>query len=599
MVNSQTHPSFFDDTTTIPELLNKRVQQNPDDPAFATDQHNNWNWTSWKDLSNQVNEVSWILQQHGFKAGDVIAIMASTSLSWDIIQYAILAIGGIVVGIDSHDTDNNIRHIIEHADVRGIIADKQSIVARFPFEEIKQVSAIFAINTQQLECLLTEIYRSPQSENPTTEEKTPLSIPTPDSLATIIFTSGTTGLPKGIPYTHKQVIEACKAVTNCYNDFDIGARLVCWLPLSNLFQRMMNYCAIATGAKTFYVSDPKEIISYLPRINPDVFIAVPRFYEKLYEGVQNKITSSSLLIRGLFSSAVKIATHKRIQSDPNSRAKKLLKTLIFAKLRTTLFGTNLKYAISGSAPMPIWLLQWYDAIGVTILEAYGISENIIPVACNTLKNYKFGTVGKAVLPGSVRLTEGLEIEVSGPGVFHGYLEPAPGNRNLTGDNYLQTGDKGSIDTDGFISLHGRTNDFFKTSTGKRISPLPIEKQLRQCTEIEHIIVIGEGRKVPIACATVADINRAKVEITYTEKLRADINNKLTDTVSDQQKPAALLLLLTEFSISGGELTANLKLRKKFIQEKYREDINKSYLILQDSKNKGTQQISDQSILVIL
>jgi long-chain acyl-CoA synthetase len=604
MVTNSNHPDIFEGVNSIPELISARAKMTPDDNGLVDQQtSNNWKWTSWGKFNHYIEQTARQLHSHGCQSGDAIAIMASSSIYWDLIQYAILKNGGIVVGIDVHDTANNIQAILDSVNIKGIITDDSENLAKINIPSRKKMLFV-------LEAMPTEHLDNFQfltlNDKPVTKKYSDLSDWPKidgDDTATIIFTSGTTGKPKGIPYTHKQILIACKALTKTYSDVTDVAELVCWLPLSNLFQRVMNYSAVAVGAKTHYVSDPKEVLNYLPEISPTVFIAVPRFYEKLYEGIQNKINQAPLPAKLLFSLSHKMNCWVDNTTNKGSIAiivKKITAALVFNKLKKQLFGSNLKYVISGSAPMPSWLLGWFQAVGVLILEAYGVSENIVPIACNTPQNYKFGTVGKPVLPNRVRLSKHNEIEVSGPGVFTNYLADVIEQKSLTPDGYLQTGDEGMIDDEGFIVLNGRTSDFFKTSTGRRISPLGIEKRLNKCRDLDHVIIIGEGRKVPIACATISSTDRTSEDTAFFDALRSDINGMMSQDIPDYQKPAAILLFLSEFTVSGGEVTANLKLRKKLIMDKYRKEIDRSYEILQKTSGKTFyQQVSDKSILVIL
>lgn len=599
MVTNVQCADILSKANSIPELISIRAQLTPNDNALA-DQLNSdsWQWLSWSKLNTHIEATAKELLSQGFGYGDSIGIIASTSVLWDISQYAILKNDGVVVGIDSHDTKKNIHKIIKTSSIKGIITDSQKKMENLlgPFTD--ELAIIVEIGSKENlnQISLKKIHA--RSSDPVSISPAP---PCPEDTATIIFTSGTTGDPKGIPYSHKQVLSACQAITRTYSDVTETANLACWLPLSNLFQRMMNYCAIAAGAKIYYVSDPKEIVRYLPLINPTVFIAVPRFYEKLYEGIQGKINALSAPLKQLFSFAHKANSWS---SQTNSLVvNKLVNTItdvfVFNRFKSGIFGNKLNYAISGSAPMPIWLLNWFDSTGIRIFEAYGISENIIPNACNTPQCYKFGTVGKAISPNEIRLSADNEIEVRGPGVFHSYLGLNNENGNITDDGYLRTGDEGEIDADGFISLKGRKADFFKTSTGKRISPLSTEKKLNQCPIIEHAFILGEGRKVPIACANLSPLyNQLEKEKTV-EELRNLLSKILADCPGTQ-KPAAILLLLTEFTIQTGEITANLKLRKKHIVAKYAAEIDSSYELLQMSTDTSTfHQITDNCLLVKL
>lgn len=559
-----------------------------------------WQGTSWGAFSQTVEKTSRELHGFGCRSGHAIAIMASTSVLWDIIQYAILKIGGIVVGIDAHDTAGNIQSILDAAEITGIISDDPEPLAKVDKSSRRRLSFILKASVHE-GCPVFQAVGNDAFCKGENQVAIAWPVIAGDAPATIIFTSGTTGRPKGISYTHRQVLVACQAVTSAYDEVNDASRLVCWLPLSNLFQRMMNYCALAVGARTYYVSNPRNVLDCLPEINPTVFIAVPRFYEKVYEGIQRKIAQATRLQKAVF--ALALAMNRRFASGRQGAAlsgavRKVTGVLIFDKLKQMLFGGDLRFAVSGSAPMPVWLLEWFEAIDILILEAYGISENIVPIASNTPRHHKFGTVGRPLPPNRVRLSDNGEVEVSGPGVCSHYLSGLRGKARVTADGFLQTGDEGSIDDQGYLSLHGRKGDFFKTSTGIRIAPLSIEKALHQCRFLEHVFVIGDGRKVPIACATIDPDFHA--DLAFVQRIRQEIKGIISRELQGHQQPAALLLLTREFTVGSGEITANLKLRKKFIIEKYNSDIERSYAILQEGTGENfCLEVSDNSMLAIL
>lgn len=603
MVADSTHSDIFSGVESIPELISARAKMAPGHIGML-------DWitphdtraTSWCKFKDYTEQAARQLQIYGCQSGDAIAIMASVSVLWDIVQYAVLMNGGIVVGIDTHDTDVNIQSIMASANIRGVITDNAEHLEKIDVACREKLS--FVLYARPIENQDNfEFTALNEKSHPEKSDFREWPVINGDDPATIIFTSGTTGEPKGIPYTHKQILIACQALTKTYHDVTDQAELVCWLPLSNLFQRMMNYCALAVGAKTHYVSTPKKILNYLPVIKPTVFIAVPRFYEKLYEGIQSRINQAPLPVKLLFSFSHAMNCWAATKTNKNLLAifiKKATGALFFNKLKMGILGSNLIYAISGSAPMPVWLLRWFEATGILILEAYGISENVVPISANTPQEYKFGTVGRPILPNKVRLSKNKEIEVTGPGVFVNYLSGKPDQKNISSDGYLQTGDEGRIDRDGFIALCGRKNDFFKTSTGIRISPLSIEKTLSRCRQLEGVIIIGEGRKVPIACATVNLSGDNYNDTNFFKVLRKEIKGYLSREIPDNQKPAAVLLLLTEFSVTGGEMTANLKLRKKLIIEKYGQEIERSYEILQKGPHDSPhQKVGEKGILIIL
>jgi len=603
MVNTEQKVSLTEKVKTIPDLIRKRVQISPELHGLFIKEQEQWKGLSWIGFNKLIIEMMSYLESVGCNHGNRIAIMANTGLLWDICHYAILQLGAVVVGIDPYDTANNVNHILDKTDVSGILLDDKSHKKKINNDQQAMLSFTLEVSyVRDIGLVVKDNGAITANNNPGMVGQFKVR---PDDLATIIFTSGTTGIPQGIPYTHEQIIQASRAILARYDDVTASAHLACWLPLSNLFQRMLNFCGIAVGAKIFYVSDPKEIAKQLPEINPDILIGVPRFYEKIYEGITQKINQQPWLVKKLFNFSISLRLkfeEKQSTGAVSISGGKIIDKLLLEKIRTLVFGNQLKYVISGSAPMSLWLLKWYAALGIIVLEAYGISENIIPIACNTKTEHKFGSVGRIIDPNKVRLAEDGELQVKGPGVFRGYLSSSI-NDKLTMDGYLRTGDEATIDENGYITLLGRKNDFFKTSTGKRIIPLKIESSLQQISFFEHTLIIGEGRKVPIILATVTkeklDLTSKKITDSEIEQVRKNINIAIKGLLPAGLQPAAAILINQQFSIANGELTANLKLRRKIVIKKYQRQIEQAYEQISQQNLDKSQIISLKDIEGVL
>ncbi|PKO57340.1 MAG: long-chain fatty acid--CoA ligase, partial [Betaproteobacteria bacterium HGW-Betaproteobacteria-19] len=409
------------------------------------------------------------------------------------------------------------------------------------------------------------------------------SPPGPDDTATIVFTSGSTGLPKGIPYSHRQIILACDAISAHFPSVRGEARLVCWLPLSNLFQRILNLFAMSTGAQTFFVDKPDQIIRLLPEIRPTLFVGVPRFFEKLHAGIVAEIDRQPSPIRRLLHAAWKVgqrvAEARRAGRPPPAwcRALHPLSDRLLARVRA-LMGPELMFMASGSAPLPQWLMERFHGLGWLVLEAYGVSENVIPIAINTPEAYRFGSVGRP-LPGiELRVAEDGELLVRGPGVFAGYLDGQVPDPVFDNDRFLHTGDYAHIDDDGYLWLLGRKSEVFKTSTGRRITPVPIEAELKKIDYVEHAIIAGRDRPYPVALLTIDPQHPLAGQIGESATLKrigADAA-AACQHFPDYQRPGAIIVSSQPFTILGGELTANLKVRRQPIEYRFAAQIEQSY-----------------------
>jgi long-chain acyl-CoA synthetase len=559
---------------TVPGLLCARFARTPDAPAlWQMTPDGDWVSSSWREYRNAVASLANGFRKLGVLPGDRVGIMAASSKEWDYAQLGILAAGGVAVGLDLHGLDEHVRGIARRCDFSGIVVGQPGLLEKLDDEARHKLRFAVCIDPcaepglVQLAALIGEDVQG-DSWNQAQA----------DSAATLIFTSGTTGEPKGIEYSHRQMCLAAAAILSAFPDLAEGSRLACWLPLSNLFQRMINLCAIGQGAQTFYLADPREIMRHVAVIAPHVFIGVPRFYEKLYSGIQEALSKTPPWQQALAQWSLRIGARHAIALHAGQAPGRLhrlqqvlAERLVLRKLRS-IMGPNLRFMISGSAPMPLWLLERFQAMGLLVLEAYGLSENIIPVALNRLDQFRFGSVGLP-LPGcEVRLADDGELLVRGPGVFSAYLGEDRSEARIDGDGFLSSGDFATIDTDGFITLTGRKSEIFKTSTGRRVAPAPIESLLRQIPDVEYAAVFGSGRTQPVALLVISENAWGEDRRQLCQRIRAEASRALAPLPAFL-RPAGLALTTRMFTIAGGELTANLKMRRRAIEINYASILN--------------------------
>lgn len=605
---------------TIPGLMEYRVQRTPEAVAHWTlDNMGRWQPTTWVEYQRAVSCLAAGLQDIGLFPGQHIGIMAPTSQIWEYLQMAILMSGGVIIGIDPHDLDENVNEIANRAGLVGLVVQNSSCLKKISTQLRRNLKFIISIDGTALDneiehfVLLNDLQKAKKQDCAASANKSNGSDP-----ATIVFTSGTTGTPKGIMYTHKQVSLACGSILEVFNDIKEGSNLVCWLPLSNLFQRMLNFCAIVMGGSTYFIENPREVVKYLPSANPHVFIGVPRFFEKLYSGIMDKVTQKPLWVQMLIEWALRVGDayagclcRKKRPGFLTRISHAILDLLVLKRLRQ-IMGSNLKYMISGSAPMSRWLLERFQAMGILILEAYGISENIIPIAANRPDVVKFGTVGKPLPGNEITLLGDGELMVRGPGVFSGYYNDESKKDSLTSDGWLATGDYAEIDNEGFITLTGRKSEIFKTSTGRQVAPVGIEDRICRISYIEHAVVFGAGKKFLVALVSVSCsllFTRAKeLNLTFGEN-EETIPSALYDMIKQDvirevaplpkyQRPVGLLLTSHPFSVNGGELTGNLKLRRKNIEKKFKPWISELYANIEKAQQYKTGVVNHVEDILI-
>ncbi|MBL8471249.1 MAG: AMP-binding protein [Rhodocyclaceae bacterium] len=577
MTQKQPDAAFASSGWTVPGLLQARSALTPAEPAlWQMSAEGEWRGNSWRDYEQTAAALSNGFRRLGLRVGERVGIMAPTSREWDFAQLGVLAAGGVAVGLDPFALDEHLRAIATRCDFAGLVLAHSALLDRLGEDVRRRLRFVVCVDSDGDRAVTTlEQLRTESGET------TAWNQAQADAPATILFTSGTTGEPKGIVYNHRQMCLAVVAILSAFADVPPGSRLACWLPLANPFQRMINLSAIRRGAQTFYVSDPREIMRHIKEIAPHLFIGVPRFYEKLYAGIQDVVARQPGWQQRLVRWALRVGEHAAADERAGRRKSiglrlesALADRLVLVKLRAAL-GPNLSFLVSGSAAMPLWLLERFDAIGLRILEAYGVSENIIPVSINRPERFRFGSVGQSAEGSDVRLADDGELLVRGPGVFSGYFGEENAVLPLDADGFLATGDYARTDADGFITLIGRKSEVFKTSTGRRIAPAAVENQLRQGSRIEQVVVFGVGRAQPVALIVV---NEAAWQSGVAESFAAVRAEVATagEQLPAYQRPAGLLISGRLLSISEGELTANLKLRRQVIETRYASILQELY-----------------------
>jgi long-chain acyl-CoA synthetase len=596
---------------TVPGLLKARANTSPDEPAlWALYGQTRWQSMTWRQFHDAVISAARGLRRLGLQRGDRVGIIAPSSPHWDIAQFAAMEVGGVVVGLDPNDTDQRLAQVAAQCGLVAVIAHDEALLARLgPVcrDGLRFVVTFMSPKTTSLVAFaeLTRIGGVESEIDP--------NLPRADDVALIVFTSGTTGEPKGIAYTHEQVCGAVASMLQAFSDIEPGSRLACWLPLSNLFQRMINLCAVGRGAQIFYVEDPRDIMRYVVAISPHLFIGVPRFYEKLHAGIHEAIDAKPAWQRALVHWAIR-------EGERRARALRsgvalgafyglttmLADRLVLRRIRSML-GEHLRYLISGSAPMPVWLLERFHGLGFLVLEAYGMSESIVPVAANRPDRVRFGTVGQPLPASEIRLAADGELLLRGPGVFGGYLgEPASAD-HFDAEGFLASGDYASIDAEGFVTLRGRKSEVFKTSTGRRIAPALTESHLRQIPYVEHAVAFGASQPFLIAVIATSEAALRKRlgdrpmdadPAATAAAVRADIASALAG-LPGYQRPAGVVLTVRPLSVADGHVTPNLKVRRANVEASFRESVEALFDIIHNGPTGDFASVRDGGTVMLL
>src|ERR1022692_942566 len=553
-----------------------------------------WVPISSAEIYRSIVGVTRALESWGIGHGDRVAILSENRPEWTITDFATLALGAVTVPIYSTQTAEQTSHILNDSGARVIAVSTKhqlekvlTIQRHTPVERIVVMDAVETAHAVHMSGLML---RGPTDFDPEFDARS--RAVTPDDLATIIYTSGTTGTPKGAMLTHGNMASniACSL-----DGFGLGTKeevSLSFLPLSHVTARHVDFALLYRGVVLAYCPDIAHLARALAEVQPDIFIAVPRVYEKIRQQVILKATGfpRSAIYRWTLSVGRAHRAETLAGAQPKGMSWKIAERLVFSKVRAGMGGRAEEF-ISGGAPLGRELAEWYADIGIPIHEGYGLTETSPVIAVNTPRAHKLGTVGKPLPNVDVQIADDGEVLVRGPSIFRGYWNRPEETRQAFVDGWFKTGDIGQVDAEGYLSITDRKKDLIKTSGGKFIAPQPIESSLKLNPLIGTAVVLGERRKFPAALISphfpvLEDWARAnKVEFASRQELvdHAKVQALYEGIVEELNKNLArferlkrVLLVPEEFSAADGTLTHTFKVRRRGIETRYSELIDDMY-----------------------
>jgi len=560
---------------------------------------------SYGELSNNVEGFAAGLASLGVKREDNVAIISENRPEWVYADLAILGLGAVDVPLYPILTADTIEFILNNSESIGIIVSNKFQLNKVMKVRDKCKSLKFIIVFNEMETQDKNVFTYNQIVAMGDEYKKEhpnhlweaINNVHEDDLATIIYTSGTTGEPKGVMLTHKNI---CSNVKGAHESYNIGETdsFLSFLPLCHIFERMAGYyTAISGGSMIAYAEGIEKIAQNLLEIKPTLMTAVPRLFERMYSKIHKNVEKQPEKKQKIFNWAVGVgreymAAVKASESIPITLSvkKKLADKLVLTKLKN-ITGGNLRFIISGGAALARELGEFFDSIGIKILEGYGLTESSPVIAANREFNYKFGTVGN-LFPGvEVKIAKDGEILAYGPNIMRGYYKNKKETDATIKDGWLHTGDIGVFDAQGFLLITDRKKHLFKTTGGKYVAPAPIENMFLASKYIEQFVLIGDRRMflsaliVPDfeALKEYADANRIEYKNEKDLVQLKQINELLDRELGVFQKNLAnfervrkFTLLEKPFTIEDGELTPKLSVKRKVIEERYGHLIEDMY-----------------------
>jgi long-chain acyl-CoA synthetase len=559
-----------------------------------------WNTAGqWKPITSQqmygrVRALVEALKGWGIEAGDRVGLLSENRWEWAVADFAVLAMGAVDVPLYQTLTPEQMGFMLNNAGAKVIILSTreqyEKLVTAGPLPELQRVVVMDSGEFSNAESFAAIMKRAPELEQRDAAFDAMVKQTQPGDLATIIYTSGTTGDPKGVMLTHGNLASNLRYSTDGLDvrKDDIS---ISFLPLSHVTARHLDYALYALEAVLAYCPKFDDLSKAMKDVKPTVFLAVPRVYEKIRQAVEHKSTGLKkkiltwALARGKANRDIVLAG-----KEPTSAAWKLANKLVFSKIREA-FGGRARVFIAGGAPLGIDTAKWFADVGIRIFEGYGMTETSPVIARNTYDAYRIGTVGKIVPNMEARLAEDGELEVKGPAVFVGYwTNDAATKKEFTEDGWFKTGDIGWIE-DGFLCITDRKKELLKTSGGKFIAPQPIENKLKANTVVGQAALIGDRQKFAsvlispnfAALESWAKQNNVStgdhatlVKDPKVQKMYEDIVAQVNTSLAHFESIKKVGVVPDEWTGESGELTPSLKLKRRIITEKYKDQIAKFY-----------------------
>jgi len=552
-----------------------------------------WLSISSQQLRQKVTGVAQALRGWGIGHGDRVAILSENRPEWTIADFASLLLGAVTVPIYATLTAEQIAYVLKDAGVRVLFVSSAAQLRKtFAVVDQSPVERIVIMDSAETPPAISmaDLMADAGPERDEQLDATGRAI-VPDDLATIIYTSGTTGTPKGVMLTHGNMASNLVSLQG----FEIKPNQVSlsFLPLSHVTARHVDYAMLYNGVTLAYVPFMEHLPQALLEVRPTIFVGVPRVYEKIHSQVdrQTEALPKNLIYRWALSVGQDHRVEVLAGKTPQSRHWKLANRLVFSKIRAGV-GGRAELFISGGAPLGRELAKWYADIGIRIHEGYGLTETSPVIAVNTPGAHKLGTVGKPLPNVEVRIAADGEILVRGPSVFKGYWKKPEETENAFVDGWFKTGDIGNLDAEGFLSVTDRKKDLLKTSGGKFIAPQPIENSLKHHAFVAEAVVLGDKRKFPAVLISPnfplledwAQTNKATfssrehlVSLPEVQVLFEKIVENVNQDLAQFEKLKRVLLVADEFTAEDGSLTASMKMRRRVVEERYREEIEEMYV----------------------
>jgi long-chain acyl-CoA synthetase len=582
-----------------------RVKASPDAEAFRFPRGESWESVTWRQAGDLVSRLAAGLLSLGLEPEQRVGIASGTRYEWILADLAVMCAGGATTTVYPSTNADDTAYILSDSQSRFVFAEDDSQLAKLAEQEaeltdvVKVITFDGAADGDRVITLdaLAELGDAYLAEHPDVIAQTAAKIPA-EQLATLIYTSGTTGRPKGVRLTHRSWVYEGAAI-KAQGILDETDLQFLWLPMAHSFGKVLLSTQLACGFATAIDGRVDKIVDNLGVVKPTFMGAAPRIFEKAYGRIVTMTASEGGIKEKIFNQAFAVGAkvdQLKLEGKsvplPLKAQHALFDRLVFSKVRDR-FGGRVRFFISGSAALNAEIAQWFHAAGILILEGYGMTENAAGATVNHPEAYKMGTVGQAMPGSEVKIGEGDEVLLRGPHIMAGYHNnPEETAKALDEDGWLHTGDKGSLDSEGFLTITGRLKDLFKTSGGKYIAPSAIEAKFKTiCPYASQFMVFGNDRNFVVALVTLDPdamdgwaaengmAGKSYNEVVASEPVKAlvaDYIEQLNAKLNRWETIKRWEILGDDLTIESGELTPSLKVKRNVVEANNKELLNSFY-----------------------
>jgi long-chain acyl-CoA synthetase len=588
------------DRDTIPHRLLRQATSQPSTIAYQVKLDGRWQPTTWQTFVTQVRTAARALIALGFPRGGKVAILGFNRPEWVILDHAAMMAGGAAAGIYTTCSPDEVQYIVHHSEAHLVLVEDAAqlakVTARRDQMPLLRCTVLMRGAQATGDGVLSwdEFLRKGESSDGDAELESRLAALQPADLATLIYTSGTTGPPKGVMLSHANLAWTSQMLIDIGGGKTDGDTSLSYLPLSHIAEQMGTIHMPATAGSTVYFAESiDKLADNVKECRPTVFFGVPRVWEKYHATLSARLGEVTGGKRRLLDWARRVCTEVNARRDRGDAIPWLLGAqhaladrLVIGKLKAALGFDRARVLSSGAAPIAPDVLAFFASIDLPIREIYGQSEDSGPTSYNLPGRTRIGSVGPS-LPGiEIKIAEDGEILVRGPNVFLGYYKEPEATAETLKDGWLCTGDLGTVDKDGFLTITGRKKEIIITAGGKNIAPKNIEAALKESLLISEAIVIGDRKKFLSALITIDEAVAQKLapdtaagQLAGSPAVRAAIQSQVDTvnaTLARVEQIKKFTILPQAFSIANGELTPTLKLKRKVIAQRYEAQINAMY-----------------------